>query len=300
MKIIIDERETALYDLFPKSGKIAIIKKVLNLGDIIFSNDDETSIYMVFERKSFRDLLASIKDGRYTEQSYRLTNCFPEPHNIVYLLEGMFSSLPREEDKKLVVSCMASLNYFKGFSVMRTVCIAETAQHIMFMAEKIDKEIKAGKTAKYFGNKTENTSTISENKMVNVEANTDSTISECDSAVVPSNVVPSNVVPSNVVPSNVVPSNVVPLPTDYCGVVKASKKANITKDNIGQMILMQIPGISSITAIEIMRPFTNFLEFIDKIRTDKTYLNSVILEVNGKKRKLGSNIIKSINELLLD
>jgi ERCC4-type nuclease len=340
MKIIIDERETALYDLFPKSGKIAIVKKVLNLGDIIFSNDDETSIYMVFERKSFRDLLASIKDGRYAEQSYRLTNCFPEPHNIVYLLEGMFSTLPREEDKKLVVSCMASLNYFKGFSVMRTVSIAETAQHILFMAEKIDKEIKAGKTAKYSGNKSENTSTNSENKMVNVEANTDSTISECDSAVVPSNavpsnavpsnvvpsnvvpsnavpsnavpsnvvpsnvvpsnVVPSNVVPSKVVPSNVVPSNAVPLPTDYCGVVKASKKANITKDNIGQMILMQIPGISSITAIEIMRPFTNFLEFIDKIRTDKTYLNSVILVVNGKKRKLGSNIIKSINELLLD
>ena len=315
MKIIIDERETALYDLFPKSGKIAIVKKVLNLGDIIFSNDDETSIYMVFERKSFRDLLASIKDGRYAEQSYRLTNCFPEPHNIVYLLEGMFSTLPREEDKKLVVSCMASLNYFKGFSVMRTVSIAETAQHILFMAEKIDKEIKAGKTAKYSGNKYENTSTNFENKIANVEASTDSTISECDSAVVPSTVVPSSVVPSTVVPStvvpstvvpttvvpsNVVPSNVVPLPTDYCGVVKASKKANITKDNIGQMILMQIPGISSITAIEIMRPFTNFLEFIDKIRTDKTYLNSVILEVNGKKRKMGSNIIKSINELLLD
>ena len=280
MKIIIDERETALYDLFPKSGKIAIVKKVLNLGDIIFSNDDETSIYMVFERKSFRDLLASIKDGRYAEQSYRLTNCFPEPHNIVYLLEGMFSTLPREEDKKLVVSCMASLNYFKGFSVMRTVSIAETAQHILFMAEKIDKEIKAGKTAKYSGNKSENTSTNSENKIANVEANTDSTISECDLTVVP--------------------SNVVPLPTDYCGVVKASKKANITKDNIGQMILMQIPGISSITAIEIMRPFTNFLEFIDKIREDKTYLNSVILEVNGKKRKLGSNIVKSINELLLN
>ena len=305
MKIIIDERETALYDLFPKSGKIAIVKKVLNLGDIIFSNDDETSIYMVFERKSFRDLLASIKDGRYAEQSYRLTNCFPEPHNIVYLLEGMFSTLPREEDKKLVVSCMASLNYFKGFSVMRTVSIAETAQHILFMAEKIDKEIKAGKTAKYSGNKSENTSTNSENKIANVEANTDSTISECDSNAVPSNAVPSNavpssVVPSNVVPSTVVPSNAVPLPTDYCGVVKASKKANITKDNIGQMILMQIPGISSITAIEIMRPFTNFLDFIDKIRTDKTYLNSVILEVNGKKRKLGSNIVKSINELLLD
>jgi ERCC4-type nuclease len=301
MKIIIDERETALYDLCPKTGKIAIEKKVLNLGDIIFTNDDESSIYVVIERKSFRDLLASIKDGRYAEQSYRLSNCFPETHNTIYLLEGMFSTLPREEDKKLVISCIASLNYFKGFSVMRTVSIAETAQHIVYMAEKIDKEIKSGKTAKYYGIKSQIISTISENKMVNVEAESNEGISNVvPSNVVPSNAVPSNAVPSNAVPSNAVPSNAEPLPTDYCGVVKASKKANITKDNIGQMILMQIPGISSITAIEIMRPFSNFLEFIDKIRSDTTYLNSVILEVNGKKRKLGSNIVKGINELLLN
>jgi ERCC4-type nuclease len=284
MKIIIDERETALYDLFPKTGKIAIEKKVLHLGDIVFANDDETSIYMVFERKSFRDLLASIKDGRYAEQSYRLTNCFPEPHNIVYLLEGMFSTLTKEEDKKVVISCMASLNYFKGFSVMRTVSIAETAQHILYMAEKIDKEIKSGKIGKYC-----KTSKIPENKMENIEENKkDDVLINGDSNV-----------PSASAWSAQVPSQV-PSATDYCGVVKASKKANITKDNIGQMILMQIPGISSITAIEIMRPFANLLEFIDKIRSDKTYLNSVILEVNGKKRKLGSNIIKSINELILN
>ena len=273
MKIIIDERETALYDLCPKTGKIAIEKKVLNLGDIIFANDDETSIYLVIERKSFRDLLASIKDGRYAEQSYRLTNCFPEPHNTVYLLEGMFSTLPREEDKKLVISCMASLNFFKGFSVMRTTSIAETAQHIVYMAEKIDKELKAGKEGRYFVN----TSKISQNKIEHIEVLTNDDNTPIVSA----------------------PSQT-PSATDYCGVVKASKKANITKENIGQMILMQIPGISSITAIEIMRPFANLLEFIDKIREDKTYLNTVILEAGGKKRKLGSNIVKSINELLLN
>ena len=271
MKIIIDERETALYDLCPKTGKIAIEKKVLNLGDIIFANDDETSIYMVIERKSFRDLLASIKDGRYAEQSYRLTNCFPEPHNTVYLLEGMFSTLPREEDKKLVISCMASLNFFKGFSVMRTTSIAETAQHIVYMAEKIDKELKAGKEGRYFAK----ASKISQNVEVLTNEDTGSLPATATLQSVPS-------------------------ATDYCGVVKASKKANITKENIGQMILMQIPGISSITAIEIMRPFANLLEFIDKIREDKTYLNLVILEAGGKKRKLGSNIVKSINELLLN
>jgi ERCC4-type nuclease len=280
MKIIIDERETALYDLCPKTGKIAIEKKVLDLGDIIFSNDDETSIYMVIERKSFRDLLASIKDGRYAEQSYRLTNCFPEPHNTVYLLEGMFSTLPREEDKKLVISCMASLNFFKGFSVMRTTSIAETAQHIVYMAEKIDKELKAGKEGRYFAN----TSKISENKIQTVDVNQDDDKAQ----------------PTSTLATPILSVPTVPSATDYCGVVKASKKANITKENIGQMILMQIPGISSITAIEIMRPFANLLEFIDKIREDKTYLNSVILEAGGKKRKLGSNIIKSINELLLN
>lgn len=296
MKIIIDERETALYDLFLKTGKIAIEKKVLHLGDIVFANDDETSIYMVFERKSFRDLLASIKDGRYAEQSYRLTNCFPEPHNIVYLLEGMFSTLTKEEDKKLVISCMASLNYFKGFSVMRTVSIAETAQHILYMAEKIDKEIKSGKIGKYC-----KTSKIHENKMENIEENKkDDVLIDGDSNVPSASSGYSALAGSlGSEGSAQVPSQV-PSATDYCGVVKASKKANITKDNIGQMILMQIPGISSITAIEIMRPFTNLLEFIDKIRSDKTYLNSVILEVNGKKRKLGSNIIKSINELILN
>jgi len=276
MKIIIDERETALYDLCPKTGKNAIEKKVLNLGDIIFANDDETSIYLVIERKSFRDLLASIKDGRYAEQSYRLTNCFPEPHNTVYLLEGMFSTLPREEDKKLVISCMASLNFFKGFSVMRTTSIAETAQHIVYMAEKIDKELKAGKEGRYFVN----TSKMSQ--PVEVLTNDDTGHTSLLASVTVSAPLQA------------------PSATDYCGVVKASKKANITKENIGQMILMQIPGISSITAIEIMRPFANLLEFIDKIREDKTYLNSVILEAGGKKRKLGSNIVKSINELLLN
>jgi ERCC4-type nuclease len=280
MKIIIDERETALYDLCPKTGKIAIEKKVLNLGDIIFANDDETSIYLVIERKSFRDLLASIKDGRYAEQSYRLTNCFPEPHNTVYLLEGMFSTLPREEDKKLVISCMASLNFFKGFSVMRTTSIAETAQHIVYMAEKIDKEHKAGKEGRYFVN----TSKMSQNKIEHVEVLTND-----DTGHTPLLASVTVSAPCQT-----------PSATDYCGVVKASKKANITKENIGQMILMQIPGISSITAIEIMRPFANLLEFIDKIREDKTYLNSVILEAGGKKRKLGSNIVKSINELLLN
>jgi hypothetical protein len=84
--------------------------------------------------------------------------------------------------------------------------------------------------------------------------------------------------------------------TDYCNVVKVSKKANITKENIGQLILMQIPGISSTIAIELMRPFKSFIDFVDHIRENPEYLNTVTV----KQRKIGSNIVKGIQEFILN
>jgi ERCC4-type nuclease len=49
-----------------------IEKKVITLGDIHFVNDEKE--VLIIERKSLSDLIASIKDGRYEEQSYRLIN----------------------------------------------------------------------------------------------------------------------------------------------------------------------------------------------------------------------------------
>ena len=146
MKVIIDEREASLYDICLEhecwnKELIVLEKRVLQLGDILFTSDDETTTFLCIERKTLLDLLASIKDGRYSEQSYRLSNCFPNPHNVVYLLEGMLSTV---KDRKLVISCIASLNYFKGFSVHRTVSLAETAMYILCMADKIAREFKKG------------------------------------------------------------------------------------------------------------------------------------------------------------
>ena len=255
MKVIIDERETSLYELCLNSEYLnkelfVLEKRVLQLGDILFTSDDEATTFLCIERKSLQDLLASIKDGRYSEQSYRLSNCFPNPHNVVYLLEGMLSTV---KDKKVVISCIASLNYFKGFSVHRTVSLAETTMYILCMADKIAKELKKG------------TKPIGDKVVVNESVINDSAEKPLES-------------------------------TDYCNVVKVSKKANITKENIGQMILMQIPGISSAISIEIMKPFSNFLEFVDRIRSDPEYLTQI--KVNG--RKIGSNVLKGINEFILN
>lgn len=270
MKIIIDEREASLYHLcqtFAETHQIKsapIEKRVLQLGDIIFTSDDESVVHLVIERKSFSDLLASVKDGRYAEQSHRLIHCFPNPHNIMYLLEGMFSTVHQEKDKKKIISCMASLNYFKGFSLMRTVSASETAQHIVYLADKMAKELPLKKP-----------------QAIEVSAEPSSEVSL------------ETPQPSNVQP--VVVQAIAP----YCSVVKAAKKANITKENIGEIILCQIPGISSTTAVELMKPFNTFAEFMNKIKEDSAYLNSVAIETNGKKRKIGKNVIDGIREFLL-
>jgi ERCC4-type nuclease len=272
MKIIIDERETNLYHLcqtFAETHQLQmtpIEKRVLQLGDIIFTSDDESVTHLIIERKSFADLLASVKDGRYAEQSHRLIHCFPNPHNVIYLLEGMFSTVHQEKDKKKIISCMASLNYFKGFSLMRTISANETAQHIMYLADKIGKELPT-KVAKELPTK----------------------------AAAPVSQEPSSEPSSNVLESSIVQPTVVP----YCSVVKASKKANITKENIGEIILCQIPGISSTIAVELMKPFNTFAEFMNKIKEDPAYLKTVAIETNGKKRKIGTNVIQGICEFLL-
>lgn len=274
MKVIIDEREATIYQLCvslqTQLPSIILEKRVLNLGDFIFSSDDESTTYMLIERKSFSDLLASIKDGRYAEQSHRLTHCYPQTHNTVYLLEGMMTASMSDADKRKIFSCIASLNYFKGFSVMRTVSMAETAQQIMFMADKIGRDLKDGKQAKYPNQSQEKDEGNGEEKgreqsYINVEGNVEGT------SVVP-----------------------------YCSVVKSAKKANITRENIGEIILCQIPGISAVTAVSLMRPFASFGDFIDKIRVEPAYLDGLKVDTgSGKPRKLGSNIITAIKQFLV-
>ena len=94
MKIIIDEREKQLHEICytillgqSKASHIILSKEVLPLGDILFRTDDDKDVLLI-ERKSFADLFASIKDGRYEEQSYRLLHSSQLiPHSIIYLID---------------------------------------------------------------------------------------------------------------------------------------------------------------------------------------------------------------------
>lgn len=88
MKIYIDSREHQLISLFSETD-IKIEQKQLDIGDILIT-DDNDQVYCIIERKTIKDMLASVKDGRYKEQKLRLVSSFNRK-NILYLIEDFYS-----------------------------------------------------------------------------------------------------------------------------------------------------------------------------------------------------------------
>lgn len=135
--ITIDCREAKLLDELTKQQKenvlfkeISISTQNLLLGDITIEVPNHK---LLFERKTVDDLLASIKDGRYEEQSYRLQTM--NDYKIYYIIEGKV-----RKEHRTVYSSILSLNYFKGYSVLRTDDTKETASMILYFTLKLMKE----------------------------------------------------------------------------------------------------------------------------------------------------------------
>jgi len=86
---------------------------------------------------------------------------------------------------------------------------------------------------------------------------------------------------------------------NYCHVVKKVKKENITPENIGEIMLCQIPGISSVLAIEIMKEFGNLPNLIMEVKNNPQRLESIRLTSNGKSRKIAKNVVENIRKYLV-
>lgn len=111
--IIFDTRETQLISYFNSfQNTIPCITKQLDIGDIQFVNN-ENELLFIIERKTIRDLAASIKDGRYREQKLRLIeNCSKRGIPVCYLIENNrdYSLEDKVESIKYsaLISCMAN------------------------------------------------------------------------------------------------------------------------------------------------------------------------------------------------
>lgn len=284
MIIKIDVRESELIRVvkelisnIPSFKELEVIVETLPLGDIIIS--DKTSEKLIIERKSVTDLLSSIKDGRYEEQSYRLNGLNHHNHNIIYLIEGDINKANRFKDSKIekltLYSAIFSLNYYKGFSVLRTFNIEETGIYICNTANKIRKSLLDNRLP-YYSND------INVLKEPPNGAATDLKESPNGDTV------------------NAKEQETECQEKDYVCVVKKIKKDNITPDNIGEIMLCQIPGVSSVTALAVISKFQNISNLITSIQTDENCLNDIsYTNAKNQQRKINKTSISNIRTFLL-
>lgn len=265
--IKIDVREHDLIYMFEKNilfRDVKVQKENLPLGDVIIMDGDEEKI--IIERKTLSDLAASIKDGRYEEQGYRLNGCNHHNHNIVYLIEGdvaKYNIFKGRLDKMTLYSAMFSINYYKGFSLMRSNSLEESALIILNMVQKMSKSMKKS----YY-------STSSSNP--DISLNTDEPIS-LENALTKEESEEK----------------------EYCGVVKKVKKDNITVSNIGEIMLCQIPTISSITALAILAKFHTITQLILSIQQDVDCMKDIsYVNSKGQTRKISKTSIANIIKFL--
>jgi hypothetical protein len=80
----------------------------------------------------------------------------------------------------------------------------------------------------------------------------------------------------------------------YCSVVKKVKKENITPENIGEIMLCQIPGISSVSATAIMEQYKTMPLLIEAIRADPNCLQQVSYKTGtGQTRKINKTCVSN-------
>jgi ERCC4-type nuclease len=234
MLVKIDMRET---DLIPLLKDVTVVVEVLPIGDVIICDDTGVE-KLIIERKTVRDLLSSIKDGRYDEQSHRLGGNELPNHNIVYMIEGSIS----QPNRQLAFSSMFSLNYYKGFSIIRTMSLDESAFFICNTVSKMTRETEQNRQ----------------------------------------------------------PYSVNAVCEEYANVVKKVKKDNINPQNIHEIMLSQIPGISNVTANTIMTKFSTIHNLIESLKSDDNCLNDLTyITKKGQTRKINKGCATIIRNFLL-
>lgn len=251
----VDNREKDLIRLIPAllnenslSEKVSLNKCNLDLGDFIIENNLGDEL-IIIERKSVNDLASSIQDGRYSEQSLRLSSTSIHNHNIMYIIEGSIENYYNKYSrvsKEALYSTLFSLNYYKGFSVLSSASVLETGTIIVKFLKKMLRDTSKQPYYK----------TTEPNNSIN--------------------------------------------DVDYTSVIKRVKKDNINPENIGEIILSQIPGISSTMSKVVMDKYGSLYELMMKLHENPNLLNNeTYVTAKGQKRRISHKCIQSIKEYLL-
>lgn len=248
--ISVDYRETDLIKELKRLSssnekwKTIVIKEDnLPIGDINIGDSSQDKL-IVIERKTIRDMAASIEDGRYKEQGFRLDASPTHNHNIIYMIEGdIMKYKPYRKsriDRDAILSALTTIHYSKGFCVYKTLSVEESAVWLLQMTTKISK----GKLTSFYGG--DNT------KM------------------------------------------------EYIDNVHKTRKKDVKVDNILQILLCQIPGVSCTISKVICEHYQNIPEIIDALRENKGVLDDLkTTTTSGNKRKISKKTIDMIYQCLV-
>ncbi len=259
LEIIIDNRETRVYndiikrDLDKYKNDISIISKQIDLGDIIIKYNE---LIFVFERKTVNDLLASIKDGRYKEQKYRLKSNFK---NISYIIEGDDIISSNSNQQNILTSAYIHSIYRDNINLVFTKNIQQTVSYLLIFCSKILEH------PEHFINTNNNT-----NNITNDNDNTNNT---------------NNITNDNT--NNDINNK------EYYEIckIKSKKSDNITPESCYLFQLSQIPSINIKIAQNIKNKYPTMKILLDNLTNSDNPIN-LLTNIDKIGKEKANNIIK--------
>lgn len=117
----------------------------LKVGDFTWvarsiGNKEELVLPYVIERKRMDDLGASIKDGRFHEQKFRLKKCGLK--NVIYMVENYGANKHVGLPIQSLMQAMANTRVQDGFKIHMTNSLSNSARFLAMMTKRLTIEYK--------------------------------------------------------------------------------------------------------------------------------------------------------------
>jgi crossover junction endonuclease MUS81 len=147
IKIVFDNREVKstndrrFFEMEVLNYGVASEVKSLAVGDVVWiaehkRTEQQVVIDYIAERKRLDDLISSIKDGRFSEQKFRLHRSSLK--NIIYLVEESLVMEVTAAFKKAVHTAMSQAIIVDGFFLKRTLSAEETAKYLANVTQYLE------------------------------------------------------------------------------------------------------------------------------------------------------------------
>ena len=278
MELIIDSREKKMIDTL-NNLETKYTVETLDIGDIIIRNNNHNII--IFERKTYKDMLSSLKDGRYKEQKVRLVNELNNKRcaKIFYILEGLKKDIkPFEYNTLLGVHVSCELR--DSISILKTENYIDTTNLVIKFFKRLEQN-KNNEFSFIFKLNEKINEKVNEQ---NIETNNQDNL-------------------ANQINDDYLEKNNI----NYCDSIKIKKKDNLTPKNCQIASLMVCPGVSSNIATKIINHFGNLnklfqmysnilnnKELDTEVKTKNCEELLIDIVVNDNGRKVGKSLSKKI------